>query len=357
MSLIYLIQENRFSVQLLAFIVPFALYCFYIPSEKQYPQILLIVVVSYYAIFFSALTYTGSFRDFIGGITGAFLFFSTLSLLMWIIYKQNTKSNQSNFDKMFTIMLEQHNNFFTQKDFNDKVTNIYDDLAFTHINKERRKSDFSVINRYTDNFNVKGLEHVFFEAEHSEVNGYLRFLYNFLKYLSQNREDIENANTYSDILRSFVPPHLLHIIAMNGIRESYYSNEFDIYRNLLEEFNFLEHIDLSVFHQNLTKTQGLENYSFHQNNIIKIEKKLAMNLSENDRAKLLQHLDKQQEARERSKETLRQFDFEKDFHFFIYSKYRSSVFGTNPFYVNYILPALKFLVADGLLPKRLIVQE
>jgi len=276
----------------------------------------------------------GAMGDYFGGILNPVLTFITIIILLWTTHSQNEElkkqlkrqdeeTKKANFDKMFTLMLEQHNAFFLQNGFAESVTNIYKDLASEYCS--------SIHSHYVDfEESKKMLEKVFSNKENNTINAYLRFLYRFLKYLSENKNNIENINDYSDILRSFISDNLLHVIAINGLREPDVLSKFEEYRNLLSEFKFLEHMNLKTISKEISYDPTLKTIELYSESL------------------------KNNEEIEKSKSNLLDLDLTINSPFAIYTEYKSSAFDKNPYYINKILPALEVLVENGKLPKELL---
>ncbi|GAA5113428.1 hypothetical protein GCM10023211_21550 [Orbus sasakiae] len=375
-----LLSDLNFTISLVVVVSITALFGIWINKKYEFGLVsIFFIVICFLLILNIAIDYVNYFKkvdnimttqedwgamgDYIGGILNPILTFITIIILLWTNHNQNKElkkqlerqdkeSEKNDFDRMFTLMLEQHNAFFLQKDFSENITNIYNELTTSRI----RRAD-GVINF---NWTQKTLESIFSEGKHNTINAYLRFLYRFLKYLDDNENNVSCIYDYSGLLRSFISEHLLYVIAMNGLRNPSSISKFEDYRKYLNKFKFLEHINLEQISMMMTNDIQLikiASYFQHINKKNDLEDKLKANLKEPKKNDYLTQLEQENLTIKNFQNEILKLNLNENFKLSLYIKYTSSAFDQNPYYINNILPILKFFVENDKLPKELLNNE
>ena len=176
------------------------------------------------------------FGSYAGGI------FSALAFLVVVYqnYQRDKEQKKQDFEKTFFMMLEQHNlklAFLESKDNgefdeNEKVNRSIVDTIYKKIMNNR--GSFDELRR---NFEI-GSYHVYY----SDINVYFLNLYRILKFIYENKI-YNNNNKYSSLLRSFISRKLIVILVYHLCKRENDPSYKD-YINFINEFYFLEHIDL-----------------------------------------------------------------------------------------------------------------
>ncbi|HDL1726521.1 TPA: hypothetical protein PWX11_001033, partial [Mannheimia haemolytica] len=98
--------------------------------------------------------------------------------------------------------------------------------------------------------------------EYANINSYFLNLYRMLRFIYNNKE-LNVNNEYSGLLRSFLSKKLLVILAFHLCDRD---NSYDDFIGYINEFSFLEHIDL-VYLESLMLSKSIDNIG--QDNIYK----------------------------------------------------------------------------------------
>lgn len=240
------------------------------------------VVIAFYFMNFSGSLSNeherwGTFGDFIGGTLNPILsFFALAALLLTIILqskeleatreelirsataqeksevslkKQSEILNKQQFEQTFFSLLEQHNTALEK-------------ISAPSARWAKNKSDLDIVRESI--FKAVTLENA--KAKLEEKNGlcghYFRILYQLLKFIATNIPDSQvgakfdkndiitsamagNEKMYSNMVRSFLSYDVSQVLAINcycsGENSTYWR-----YRQLLERYEFLEHMPFKV---------------------------------------------------------------------------------------------------------------
>lgn len=141
--------------------------------------------------------------------------------------EQEERRKKEDFERTFFMMLEQHNIKLRElerisKDGFSLVDKIYKNVIF--------KSDFHSIRRHLNRN----------DRLYSEIDSYFLNLYRILKFIYKNRA-FNVDNEYSSLLRSFLSRKILIILAYHLCDRG---KQYSDYINYINEFSFLEHLDL-----------------------------------------------------------------------------------------------------------------
>ena len=213
-----------------------------------------------------------AFGSYIGGTLGAlFAFLSFMGLLYTISIQhkelatavdalnKNAESQDKQaktykiqrFESTFYSLLEQHNQILKDLDFENVNTLSYVDLhqAITH------SLTFTSPYAYLRMMQIQILKN-------AELSQYFRVLYQLLKFIAKNNikntalqfdkaylrdKSTVNLNEhdekmYASIVRSFVPVDLLPTLALNCTPSDIGLNNLDLYWEVIERYEFLEHL-------------------------------------------------------------------------------------------------------------------
>lgn len=178
-----------------------------------------------------------NFGSYVGGI------FSGLAFLI-LIYQnyqreieqkqQSENQRKQDFERTFFMMLEHHNNklrFLEDKD------NGLDKLSLVDFIYEK------IVNNNHSFVSAKEEINSVHYKEYSEINAYFLNLFRILKFIYKNKEFNFNKE-YSSLLRSFLSKKILTILSFHLCGKDRTYDEYIYYVN---EFNFLEHMDIQYF--------------------------------------------------------------------------------------------------------------
>jgi hypothetical protein len=217
----------------------------FIKNNKWYVLLVMGLLGLYFYQFHGGLSSESEkwdhFGSYVGGIFSAVTLLSVLHGMQLErkrfneqrIEFENEKKEQEewrkkeDFERTFFMMLEQHNIKLRElerisKDGFSLVDKIYNSVIF--------KSDFHSIRRdlnKNDRF-------------YSEIDSYFLNLYRILKFIYKNRS-FNVDNEYSSLLRSFLSRKILIILAYHLCDRG---KQYSDYINYINEFSFLEHLDL-----------------------------------------------------------------------------------------------------------------
>lgn len=217
----------------------------FIKNNKWYVLLVMGLLGLYFYQFHGGLSSESEkwdhFGSYVGGIFSAVTLLSVLHGMQLErkrfneqrIEFENEKKEQEewrkkeDFERTFFMMLEQHNIKLRElerisKDGFSLVDKIYNSVIF--------KSYFHSIRRdlnKNDRF-------------YSEIDSYFLNLYRILKFIYKNRS-FNVDNEYSSLLRSFLSRKILIILAYHLCDRG---KQYSDYINYINEFSFLEHLDL-----------------------------------------------------------------------------------------------------------------
>ena len=254
----------------------------------------------------------GSFGSYLGGTIGAVFAFASFAVLLYTLFLQreelrlaistlekSAKSHEKQvanheiqkFETTFYSLLELHNQ--TLKNLEKKIVENdaflffedysglehalgLDDNEHDRVFKKWRKSE-NIEAEFNDPDmllnHLKGMI-----STEVELSQYFRVLYQILKFIAKNNIlninkkfeidylsnrknlDEETEKMYASIVRTFVPVKFLPILALHCIRAEGEFHNLEKYRVLLERYDFLEHVRLSDFSDNLAVFLILDRY-------------------------------------------------------------------------------------------------
>lgn len=268
--------------------------------------ILLVTCVAYFIVFSGGLSSEQSewanFGAYIGGTLGAiFAFMSFLILLnAFNLQKEElstaisalNKSADSNekqvknieaqkFETTFYSLLQLHNQTLKDISINsDRIKLLLDSCNKSDGLKKEDKSISGHL-KYRQDMILADIE----------LSQYFRILYQVLKFVAKNnthnskkifqtyylgsKQNLsEDEKMYASIVRSFVPVELLPVLALNCITTYGGIQKLGEYQDLLERYEFLEHIRLERLQDNLATFLILDSYSYAFGDNSHVEKKV-----------------------------------------------------------------------------------
>ncbi|OAQ15828.1 hypothetical protein F480_03910 [Bibersteinia trehalosi Y31] len=149
--------------------------------------------------------------------------------VLYQIYLTAKYQAKQDFERVFFMLLEQHNAQINHLDNKNIINDLYKYL--TEEVKYSRLDDIKV----NLNFGEKS-------SKYSDLNAYFLVLYRILKFLSNNVKYNCN-NQYSSILRSFISRKLLFLLSFH-LCINLDDKQYKSYREYINSFSFLEHMDL-----------------------------------------------------------------------------------------------------------------
>ncbi|WP_165725960.1 putative phage abortive infection protein [Pseudoalteromonas sp. SA25] len=241
----------------------------------------------------------GSFGSYIGGTIGAvFALLSFLALVYTVClqrkelklaiealntsadaHEQQVENNKlQKFESTFYSLLELHNNALKDLMSSDSkyksIPNRIEDqyLASVEMFLERKQKLILEDELLSQYFRIL-YQLLKFVAKNNVKNSGKRFN---AEILSNNKSIKENNNEekmYVSIIRGFVPVNLLPVLALNCIPSYNCINNLDLYWEMLERYEFLEHIKLENLNIGLSAFTILNNYAFALGHNDSIEEK------------------------------------------------------------------------------------
>lgn len=231
----------------------------------------------------------GDFGSYFGGTLGALFASLSFLALLYTIYLQRreletaisalkksatAQHEQSKtyeiqrFEVTFYSLLEQHNQVLTELKSQKEEYSSYLCNLFT-------LDDSQALPKYLE----KKQSHI---LEQSELSQYFRILYQLLKFIAKNNVmnkerhfnecylgdktticlNENEEKMYASIVRSFVPVELLPVLSINCIPSYNGLNNLSLYWELLERYEFLEHMRLDKTPTNLTTFIILNSYAY-----------------------------------------------------------------------------------------------
>lgn len=230
----------------------------------------------------------GEFGSYIGGTLGAFFAFLSFTGLICTVFLQRKELetaivalNKSahaqeeqaktyetqRFESTFYSLLQQHND--TLNKLGDRSSEFNGILS----NLETEMNEDESLAHYLKKRQVHILQYI-------ELSQYFRILYQLLKFVARNNInnthklfnesyladkttlDNNTEKMYASIVRSFVPVELLPVLALNCIPSYKGLNNLSMYWEMLERYEFLEHIRLDKMPDNLSTFLILNSYGF-----------------------------------------------------------------------------------------------
>lgn len=232
------------------------------------------------------------FGAYVGGTLGALFAYLSFTALLYTLHlqqKQSITHEIQKFETTFYSLLELHNHTVVElmsKIKDRELLALFNDYPSRNQNPEevsdKDHEDFLKNSNIEDSFEkptdcLSYLQDLILKEV--ELSQYFRVLYQLLKFVATNNVgnpvkkledgsfdisnniDEENEKMYVSIIRGFVPVKLLPVLALNCIPTKDGLHNLEVYKSLLERYEFLEHTRLDSLPENLATFLILDNYS------------------------------------------------------------------------------------------------
>ncbi|WP_350546020.1 MULTISPECIES: putative phage abortive infection protein [unclassified Pseudoalteromonas] len=241
----------------------------------------------------------GSFGSYVGGTIGAVFASLSFLTLVYTVYLQRKELN------LAIEALNKSADANEQQVENNKLQKFESTFySLLELHNNALKDLMSSSSQYKSIPNRIEEQYISLEAEFLKIkqkliledellSQYFRILYQLLKFVAKNnvknsgkhfdaailsnKKSIEENNNeekmYVSIIRGFVPVNLLPVLALNSIPSYNCINNLDLYWEMLERYEFLEHIKLENLNKGLSAFTILNNYAFALGHNDFIEKK------------------------------------------------------------------------------------
>lgn len=153
---------------------------------------------------------------------------SSTRLAQQALEQARKDSLRDDFNRQFTLLLEQHNNYLS--------------IVRDYLDSEKGKALLNKINTATNHLNS------FNELRgHPVISPYMRVLYHLLKHIHLDfyKENalLKEKKKYSSLVRSLIRNDVLFLIAVNASYtfENGKRNQYALYQHMLKQFDFFEH--------------------------------------------------------------------------------------------------------------------
>lgn len=228
--------------------------------------ILLIFLVN---IFVNKISKPGEWGDFFGGVLNPILTFITfMALLMTIIIQQNElKETKKVFEGQEKALDDQHKEMIKQTFDNkffkmlNQLNDISSSFAGTRNNFSELFDNFEnhLVKAYKGNDNIKITNLNFFyngfqtfnDSYDTSFKYYYINLYQVLKYIDGEIEDITEAKKYTNIVRAKLSKFETLLLFYNAIGVIKYNGTK--YKHLVEKYALFEHLKYTDFNVNIHK--------------------------------------------------------------------------------------------------------
>jgi len=177
------------------------------------------------------ITNLGYFGSFLSGSIGLVFAFVTLILLVFTFLEQSRKNEISEVESRIFKLIEVLVEIKNQNELSRKVE--------IFLEKNNDISDLSLFKNEL-------------KKNHLEFSNFFRMLYQILKYINTNEHIISNqyfnkkvnrrVKDYTNIIRSYLDTNLLTCLAINCYCLENEHGEYNKYKELLERYEFLEHL-------------------------------------------------------------------------------------------------------------------
>lgn len=194
----------------------------------------------------------GTFGDYLGGVLNPILGFASFMALLYTVRLQSNELKNSNeqlaqsakaqTEMEKTQKLQQFEGLFTH--MATELNKIYDEL-----DKDSRNIT-NYLNLKMPKFTDEEREKLKWELRNDfNLVRFFMYLYQTLKHIDSLDEKVfkfKFKKRYSNIIRASLENEVLQLIFLNSLVFQENSNEFEEYRNLLEKYNFLEHMTFKI---------------------------------------------------------------------------------------------------------------
>lgn len=177
----------------------------------------------------------GYIGSYLSGTLGILLTAGSLIFLAKTLSFERKKSDQENFDNRFFLMLERLEVIKDKVDENikKKILNEIDNVSEFSVEKTLEESK-KIIHKYN-----------------SEIGHYYRMLYQILKMINQNKDNIANFQNvsityYTNILRSTLDFKLTQILAINIYHSEGFDDDYKDYAIYVSKYSFLQHMPFCI---------------------------------------------------------------------------------------------------------------
>lgn len=163
----------------------------------------------------------GALGDYFGGLLNPIFAFFSFMAVLWTIRENQKSQDFQKFENLFTNLISELSNKINylypsnMEEINKKIFGEFD----TNVNKRQLIID-------NHNFSV-----------------FFIFLYQLLRHIDTSLTEEITKKKYANIVRSLIPDEILQLLMINCFHDTEEHN-FNKYKELIEMFEFFEHISL-----------------------------------------------------------------------------------------------------------------